>query len=101
VRTRPLQRRDRVLEQRRDHGKSSATARGLPGNVTISVRPAIPATARLSAPIGCCARASACSAASSPVARRSMTRSAASGVQSSGVKPVPPVVKTSAIPPST
>ncbi len=64
--------------------------------MTISVRAAMPATPRESIPIGVWRSDSARIASAMPGASRSITARVASGVTSSGVKPVPPVVKTSA-----
>ena len=81
-------------------GKSSSTAFGLPGKLTISVgrRCRDP---RVRMPDRRAPRASARIASASPGASRSITARVASGVMSSGVKPVPPVVKTSAVAAST
>ena len=79
-------------------GNSSPIALGLPGKLTISVRPAIPDTPRDRIPIGVCLSASARIASANPGASRSITALVASGVTSSWVKPVPPVVKISATP---
>ena len=53
----------------------------------------MPATPRESMPIGVCWRDSARIASAMPGASRSITARVASGVTSSGVRPVPPVVK--------
>ena len=60
--------------------------------MTISVWAAIPETPRESMPIGVCFIDSARIASAMPGASRSITALVASGVTSSGVKPVPPVV---------
>jgi hypothetical protein len=69
--------------------------------LTISVRPATPDTPRLSTPIGVCWMLTARIASAMPGASRAITACVASGVTSSGVSPVPPVVKMNATPSST
>ena len=81
--------------------KTSSIAFGLPGKLTISVPPATPASPRDSAPIGVRRSDSARIASARPGTSRSMTARVASGVTSSGVSPVPPVVNTSSKPSST
>jgi hypothetical protein len=81
--------------------KVSSIARGLPGKFTISVPPAIPVTPRDSMAIGVWRSEVARIASAIPGASRSITARVASGVKSSGVKPVPPVVKISSKPAST
>ena len=62
----------------------------------------MPDTPRLSMPIGVCLALEAARIASAiPGASRSITARVASGVTSSGVRPVPPVVKTNVNPSST
>ena len=72
---------------------SWSIAFGEPGKLTISVRPAMPETPRVRIPIGVCRAPSARIASAKPGASRSITARVASGVTSSGVSPVPPVVK--------
>ena len=99
----------RVAAQRLHHvasvGASTpnswSIAFGEPGKLTISVRPAIPETPRVSIPIGVCRAPSARIASANPGASRSITARVASGVMSSGVSPVPPVVKIRSQPAST
>ena len=59
----------------------------------MSVRPAVPQTSRLVMPIGVYLSDSARIASAKPGTSRSMTSCVASGVTSSGVRPVPPVVR--------
>src|SRR5271166_1598802 len=66
---------------------------GLPGKLTISVRPRIPATPLESIQWRVCSREPARSASAIPGASRSITARLASGVRSLGAKPVPPVVR--------
>ena len=61
----------------------------------------MPDTPRVRMPIGVRRSASARIASAKPGASRSTTARVASGVTSSGVSPVPPVVKMSAMPSST
>jgi hypothetical protein len=66
-----------------------------PGRLTTSVRPATPATPRDRIAAGTPAAAPAARSASAmPGISRSTTRRVISGVRSSGVSPVPPVVTT-------
>ena len=67
---------------------------GLPGKLMISVRLRMPATARESIQLAVCGREAARIASAIPGASRSITARVASGVTSSGEKPVPPVVRT-------
>src|SRR5579883_2073745 len=75
------------------HSRHSLTALGLPGRLTIRVRPRTPATPRESMPKGVCFRLSARMASAMPGASRSITARVASGVTSRGARPVPPVVR--------
>ena len=86
----------RVRERRaRSPRRPRAMLFGLPGKLTISVRPRMPATAAREHPVAACARGDAARIASAmPGASRSITARVASGVTSSGAKPVPPVVST-------
>src|SRR5688572_11135547 len=74
-------------------GKSCSTALGLPGKLTISVDSAMPEIPRVRMPSGVWRADSARIASASPGASRWITTRVASGVMSSGVMPVPPVVK--------
>ena len=70
------------------------SAFGEPGKLTISVVPAIPETPRESIPCGVCRdRLGAHRLGEARAPRASSTARVASGVTSSGVSPVPPVVK--------
>ena len=66
---------------------------GLPGRLTISVRPRMPLTPRESMACGVLASEAARIASAMPGASRSRTASVASGVTSREVRPVPPVVR--------
>ena len=61
----------------------------------------MPETPRASIPIGVCSRLRARIASAMPGASRVMTARVTSGVMSSGVSPVPPVVKMNETPSST
>jgi hypothetical protein len=67
----------------------------------MSVPLAMPETPRASIPIGVNCRLWARIASEMPGASRVMTARVASGVMSSGVRPVPPVVKMNDTPSST
>ena len=77
----------------------SCTALGLPGRLTISVLARMAATARVSMARGVYCRLLATMAAGIPGTIRSAISQVASGVQSRGAKPVPPVVSSRSHPP--
>ena len=72
---------------------ASAIAFGLPGKLTISARPRTPARLRASIQCFVCSREASRIASARPGASRSPTARVASGVTSSGARPVPPVVR--------
>ena len=72
----------------------SRTPRGLPGRLTMSVRPRIPAIARETIASGDDAAVATRAASGMPGTWRSITRRVASGVTSRGATPLPPVVST-------
>ena len=72
----------------------SRAAFSLPGRLTMSVRPRMPAAARDRHPRGVMRMLAARMASGIPGAGRSTTARVASGVTSLGEKPVPPVVST-------
>ena len=80
------------------YSRLSLTALGLPGRLIISVDLRIPAEARLNMALGVIVILYARIASGIPGTHRSVISCVASGIQSLGEKPVPPVVsKSSAI----
>ena len=75
-------------------GRHSVMARGLPGRLTISVRPRTPAIARDKIAVGTVAKLRIRIASPKPGSSFSSTSRVASGVTSRRAGPVPPVVIT-------
>lgn len=83
------------------YSRLSLTAFGLPGRFTISVPFRIPAAARLSIALGVIVILYALIASGIPGTSRSIISFVASGIQSLGENPVPPVVTISSAIPSS
>ena len=80
-------------QRRRDDREELVDRFGEPGKLTISVMPAMPEIPRERIPCGVTWTAAQRIASAKPGASRESTARVASGVMSSGVSPVPPVVK--------
>jgi hypothetical protein len=91
-----------VLEHRREDGEELLDAFGLAREVDDQRAPAMPATPRLSIPIGVCLRLTSAHRLGDPGRLARDHRPASPrALMSSWVRPVPPVVKTKLTPSST